>query len=197
MPEQMQWDMAHTALLVMDCENGILENIGADAEPLVDRIAGVLSAARSGGLQVFYVVVGFRPGYPEVSESNKFFAPIREQGRLVLGTEQTEVHAKLKPRPNEPVVVKHRVSGLYGTDLELLLRAKGIDTLILTGVATSGVILSTLRYAADADYRLFVVRDCCADRDAEVHRVLTEKVFPRQAQVLTAEELMTSLGTKA
>ncbi len=59
---------------------------------------------------------------------------------------------------------------------------------MLAGIATSGVVLSTLREAADKDFKITVLSDCCADRDEEVHRVLTTKVFPRQADVMTAEE---------
>jgi nicotinamidase-related amidase len=70
----------------------------------------------------------------------------------------------------------------------VLLRAADADTLILAGIATSGVVLSTLRQASDLDYRLTVLADACADADPEVHRVLTEKVFPRQALVTTTEE---------
>jgi nicotinamidase-related amidase len=64
----------------------------------------------------------------------------------------------------------------------------GINHLVLTGIATSGVVLSTLREAADKDYRITVLSDCCADRDEEVHRVLKVKVFPRQAEVILSEE---------
>ncbi|HXC06188.1 MAG TPA: isochorismatase family protein [Bacteroidia bacterium] len=65
--------------------------------------------------------------------------------------------------------------------------------MILTGVATSGVVLSTLREASDKDYRLTVLSDCCADRDEEVHRVLTTKVFIRQAEVMTVKEWVTKV----
>ncbi len=76
----------------------------------------------------------------------------------------------------------------------MILRANDIETIVMFGIATSGVVLSTLRHAADADYRLIVLKDCCSDRDAEVHRVLTEKVFPRQATVITAAEFLAALG---
>jgi nicotinamidase-related amidase len=99
-----------------------------------------------------------------------------------------------------PVVVLQGRAHLYeGGDLEPLrtpvraLRAAGADTLVLAGIATSGVVLSTLRQAADLDYRLTVLADACADRDEEVHRVLTEKVFPRQALVTTTDEWIASL----
>lgn len=70
----------------------------------------------------------------------------------------------------------------------MILRAQRVQTLVLAGIATSGVVLSTLRQAADMDYRLVVLRDGCADADEEVHRVLLDKVFPRQADVRTVDE---------
>jgi nicotinamidase-related amidase len=86
------------------------------------------------------------------------------------------------------IIDKRRVSAFSGSDLEVLLRANSIEHIILTGFATSGVVLSTLREAADKDYQITVLHDCCGDRDEEVHRVLTTKVFPRQAEVLSVEE---------
>jgi nicotinamidase-related amidase len=71
-------------------------------------------------------------------------------------------------------VVKHRISPLVGSDLETLLRANGIDTLVLAGVHTSGVVLSAVCHAGDLDYRLVVVRDCRADLDADVHAMLLD-----------------------
>jgi nicotinamidase-related amidase len=85
------------------------------------------------------------------------------------------------------------VSAFSGSDLDVLLRGVGADALILAGISTSGVVLSTLRQAADLDYRLTVLADACADRDPEVHRVLTEKVFPRQALVATTDEWIQTL----
>ena len=85
-------------------------------------------------------------------------------------------------------MTKRRVSAFAGSDLEVLLRGLGAGTLVLTGIATSGVVLSTLRQAADLDYRLVVLADACLDADPEVHRVLAEKVFPRQAEVLTVAQ---------
>ena len=79
-------------------------------------------------------------------------------------------------------MVKHRISPFIGTDLETpKLRANGVDTLVLAGVHTSGVVLSTVRHAGDLDYRLVVVRDCCADPDAQLHAILLESVIARQA----------------
>ncbi|HEU5466525.1 MAG TPA: isochorismatase family cysteine hydrolase, partial [Gemmatimonadales bacterium] len=91
-------------------------------------------------------------------------------------------------------VTKRRVSAFAGSDLDVVLRAGNTDTLILCGIATSGVVLSTVRQAADLDYRLIVLSDGCLDMDPEVHRVLTEKVFVRQADVKTIAEWMQEVG---
>jgi nicotinamidase-related amidase len=82
---------------------------------------------------------------------------------------------------------------MFGTDLAMILGARNVDTLILLGYATSGVVLSTTRYAADADYRLFIVEDCCADNDPAVHDFLCAKIFPRQADVVQSMDLIKAL----
>lgn len=118
-----------------------------------------------------------------MSTRNKAFAAaLASQGRASLAEEDeaTRIHPTLDPKPDDPVVVKKRVSAFAGSDLELLLRSLRTEHLVLTGIATSGVVLSTLREAADRDYELTVLHDACADVDDEVHRVLTEKVFPRR-----------------
>ncbi|HZU85176.1 MAG TPA: isochorismatase family cysteine hydrolase [Polyangiaceae bacterium] len=188
-------DPETTALLVMDFQTVVVEMIATDKEARLARAAALVEGARKAGMRIIYVVVGFRAGYPEVSPRNRWFAELRGSGRFVEGSAGTEVHAALAPNPGDVVVTKHRVSAFAGTDLDMTLRANGIDTLVLAGLATSGVVLSTVRHAADADYRLVVVEDCCGDRDAEVHRMLVEKVFPRQATVINSSELLAALGT--
>jgi nicotinamidase-related amidase len=100
----------------------------------------------------------------------------------------TQIHPAVGPEDGDVVVVKKRVSAFTGSDLEVVLRSLEVRSLVLTGIATSGVVLSTLRQAADLDYDLTVLADGCADADPEVHRVLTEKIFPRQASVITTKE---------
>jgi len=94
------------------------------------------------------------------------------------------IHPALGPEPDDILVTKHRVSGFAGTDLELLLRAKEIETIVLFGIATSGVVLSTLLQAGDADYRIVVIADCCADQDEELHEDPTVTVDPRWVAAL-------------
>lgn len=193
MAERLSIDAKTTALLVMDFQTLIVEGFADGKENLLARSSRLIAAARKAGMMVIYVVVGFREGHPEISLRNQSFGPIRNSGMFASGSAGTGVHPAVAPEPGEVVVTKHRVGAFFGTDLDMILRANGIDTLLLTGIATSGVVLSTLRHAADADYRSVVVSDCCSDRDDEVHRVLIEKVFPRQAHVVTCEDALAAV----
>lgn len=183
--------MANSALLVMDVQQGIVDRFGGG--DYLPRLREAVGAARAAGTPVVYVVIGFRAGYPEVSPDNKSFAALKERGGFLPDDAAARIHPDLAPEPGEIVVTKKRVSAFAGSDLELVLRAAGIRNLVLTGIATSGVVLSTVRQAADLDFGLTVLADGCLDADPEVHRVLTEKVFPRQAEVLTAEEWVKAL----
>ncbi len=104
-----------------------------------------------------------------------------------------DIHPAVAPQAADVVVTKRRVSAFSGSDLEMLLRSADVDHLVLTGIATSGVVLSTLRQAADLDFQLTVLSDACADADPEVHRVLMEKIFPAQAEVLSVAEWIAKL----
>jgi nicotinamidase-related amidase len=179
-------------LLVMDFQHGIVESIAGPS--VLDAASRAVKAARASEIPVMFVRVAFRPGYPEAAASNAAFAALAQRGdTMTQDHPATQVHDALEPRPDEPVVVKRRVSAFSGSDLDVLLRAAGADTLVLAGIATSGVVLSTLRQAADLDYRLIVLSDACTDRDPEVHRVLMEKVFPRQALVTATDEWIQTL----
>jgi nicotinamidase-related amidase len=171
----------------MDLQPGILSRYDMAGEYL-SRIDRAISAARQAGIRVIYVTVSFRAGRPEVSKRNKMFSSGATNTGFVTGDPSTAVHPAVAPAPGEVHVIKRRVSAFAGSDLEVVLRAGNIDTLVLCGVSTSGVVLSTLRQAADLDYRLFVLSDGCLDQDAEVHRVLTEKVFVRQADVMSIDQ---------
>jgi nicotinamidase-related amidase len=195
MAESLAFDPKTTAVVLMDFQQGIVPRLGDQAEGLLARAAAVLESARSAGALVAFVRVAFRPGYPEISARNQGFSALASAGGAYLvDSPETQIVAALAPRATEPVVVKRRVGAFGTTDLEPILRARNIETLVLLGVSTSGVVLSTVRHAADADYRLVVVSDGCADPDIEVHRVLMEKVFPRQAKVVTSDAVIAALG---
>jgi nicotinamidase-related amidase len=179
--------MAATVLLVMDVQRGVVERF-ADDPSYLERLSRAVTAARTAGIPVVYVRVGFRPGHPEISARNRSFSAVAASGGFAEGSPATEIHPAVAPRQGDLVVTKRRVSAFTGSDLGVVLRSLGAGTLVLTGIATSGVVLSTLRQAADLDYRLIVLADACLDADPEVHRVLTEKVFPRQADVCTVAQ---------
>lgn len=184
--------MTDMCLLTMDLQNGIAGSYGDDE--YLRRVASAQEAARQAGVPVVHVVVRFRDGYPEVNTDNRMFSRITESGALVEQQPSAEICPAVAPADGDVVVTKRRVSAFTGSDLDVVLRAYGAGHLVLAGVATSGVVLSTLREAADLDFRVTVLADGCLDRDQEVHRVLTERVFPVQATVTTVEEWTQSLG---
>jgi nicotinamidase-related amidase len=195
MPALSPVDPRSAALLVMDCQVDTLIRFmpAAQSAGVIARVPELLATARDAGMMVIHVVVAFRPGHPEVSPRNPLFSALKANGMAVAGSEGAAIHPAAAPREGEPIVIKHRISPFVGTDLETLLRSNGIDTLVLAGVHTSGVVLSTVRHAGDLDYRLVVVRDCCADPDAEVHAMMLDIVIAKQAAVITMSELAGAL----
>ncbi len=188
---------AKTALLIMDYENDILGMIPEDTRTaLVERAKTVLKEARQAKLTIIFVVVRFRNGYPEVNLQNKLFSSLKESGRLLERTVGAEIDSRVAPQHGDIVVTKRRVGAFSTTDLETILRSNNISRLVLFGISSSGVVLSTVRWAADMDYSLVVVSDLCADRDSEVNRVLMDKVFPRQAAVVTSNQFLKAIGAK-
>jgi nicotinamidase-related amidase len=177
----------------MDFQNAVVEMFGAPAVAALHRAAEAKAAARARAVPVIYVRVAFRDGSPEVSARNQSFAAIAGRGGFSLSDEATQIHETLKPEAGDVIVLKKRVSAFTGSDLDVVVRSLDVDHLVLTGVATSGVVLSTLREAADLDFRLTVLADACGDNDEEVHRVLSEKLFPRQATVVTVADWIAGL----
>ncbi|WP_420286903.1 cysteine hydrolase family protein [Enterobacter sp. BNK-9] len=181
----------NSALLVMDFQAIILDNFLPQdrAGDVVRNTASLISTARAAGVPVIYVSVGFRKGYPEVSQNNTIFSSIKENGIFMVDNESTAIHAEVAPAENEVVIVKRRVGAFSFTELEMVLRAQGIETLILTGVTTSGVVLSTVGQAFDLDYRLVVASDCCADPDHDTNLFLLEKILPQHSFVTSSSEI--------
>ena len=185
-------DPAHTALLVMDYQTGILGMI-EKPDALIANAQNAIGTVRSHGGHIGFVRVAFTEAdYDEIPERNKGFWSVKASGRS-FGTDSpvTAIDERIAPQDGDFVVRKTRVGAFSTTDLAQQLRRRGIDTLILAGISTSGVVLSTIRDAADHDYRLVVLADACADPQADVHTLLMEKVFPRQADVIMTAELDT------
>jgi nicotinamidase-related amidase len=183
-----------SALLIMDLQNVTVALLGEDAEEYLATLNRVAESARAAQIPVIYVRIAFRKGAPEMSPRNRLSERFGS-GALYESNPATRILGAVAPHDEDIIVTKRRVSAFSGSDLDVVLRSLQVDSLVLTGIATSGVVLSTLRQAADLDFRLTVLSDGCADSDPEVHRLLTAKVFPRQASVVTAKEWIESLDT--
>lgn len=190
----MAFDLKRAALLSMDLQAGVV-SIYVKDDGFIPRVAAVIEGARGAGLTIVHVKVGFRPNVPEANPRNRFLSAVKASPRHqeFFQGESGAIHPALTPAAGDLVVTKSRISAFAGTDLDLLLRARDIDTLILFGVATSGVVLSTFLVGVDADYEVLVIKDCCADLDAELHQTLLEKHFPRLGSVVSASEFQKML----
>ncbi len=166
-------DPTRTAILIMDFQQRIISNVASEPEAVVRNAASVLDAARAAGIPVIYIV---HRGGPFAE-----YAP------------DVELHQGVAPAQGERVITKTKPGPFSTTALDVTLREMGKDTLIVMGVATSGCVLSTVRWAVDVNYSFIVVSDACSDADPEVHRVLTEKVYPRQGTVINADEFLAAL----
>ncbi|KAJ6508702.1 isochorismatase hydrolase [Mycena sanguinolenta] len=183
--------MGKTALVLLDLQVGISALSSLDQtkfSEFLGRASTAARAARAAQHPVIYVTTGFRAGHPEIAVSNATFARAKAAGAFVMGDPSVAVHPDVAPQEGDISVVKRRVSAFGGSDFDAVLRGLGVDTLVLGGVATSGAVLSTVRQAADLDFKLTVLEDLCLDMEEEVHRVLVQKVFPRQATVISSEQ---------
>ncbi|MFM9373140.1 cysteine hydrolase family protein [Streptomyces sp. Da 82-17] len=179
--------MADSALVVMDVQRDVVE-IADDGSGYLSRLRRAIDGARAAGVPVIYVVMALRPGEGEVGPRNKPINHVVQAGLFTEGSPGTEIHPAVAPRPGDVVVTKRRGSAFSGSDFDLVLRSRGIHSLVLTGIATSGVVLATLWRAIDLDLGLTVLTDACLDTDPEVHRMLTEKLFPQWADTVTVDD---------
>jgi nicotinamidase-related amidase len=191
-------DPRRTALLVMDYQNAIVGRL-EDPGALLARMADAIALVRSHGGQVGYVRVAFDDeDFEAVPAHSRFADLVPRTGRAFHSdSPATAVHDQVAPEPGDITVRKTRVGAFSTTDLDEQLRKREIDTLILAGISTSGVVLSTVRDAADRDYQVFVLADASADRDPEVHEFLISRVFPAQAHILTIDGLGTLLAAQS
>ncbi|MGW1103406.1 cysteine hydrolase family protein [Streptomyces sp. NPDC002540] len=189
-------DPARTALLVMDYQPAMLALLpeGGDREALLGRVEGAIADVRAHGGTIAYVRVGFTEAdWDAIPAANKSFAPVARHRVMHHEDPAAAVHERLAPQDGDITVRKIRHGGLSTTDLDQRLRERGITTLVVSGISTSGVVLSTVIDAADRDYRLYVLSDGVADPDTEVHDVLLHRVLPARAHIIDTAELHTLL----
>jgi nicotinamidase-related amidase len=170
--------MKPTLFLVMDMMNDIVAEDGFNAKTygvqvsernVLAKTAKAIAAARKAGAKIGYVRVGFSSDYRECPPNSPIFSGARNNGIFQLGTKGTEVHPAVAPAPGDFDIVKHRVSPFYATSLEAILRANGIERIVLCGVSTNGVVHSGAREAHDRDYEVVILEDCCAGVTADEH----------------------------
>jgi len=188
----MKLDTKKTALLTLDMQKGILGFV-PDAEKVIPVAAKAVDFVRKKQFLIIHVGLGFSQGHPEIAEGETMFARVKQNNLFIRGTPSAEFHAAIA-RPEELVVYKQRVGAFSENELHMILRSRRIENLVFFGISTSGIVLSTLRRAFDLDFQCIVLKDACFDPDSEVHRVLTEKVFPRQATVLTVDAFIAEQG---
>ncbi|MEY4720757.1 MAG: hypothetical protein RIQ46_482 [Pseudomonadota bacterium] len=170
--------MKPTLFLVMDMMNDLVAEDGFSKATygvqvrergVLANAAPAIAAARAAGAKVGYVRVGFSPDYRECPPASPIFSGARANGIFQLGTWGTQVHPALAPQEGDFDIVKHRVSPFYGTSLEPILRANGIERIVMCGVSTNGVVHSGAREAHDRDYEVVILEDCCAGVTADEH----------------------------
>jgi nicotinamidase-related amidase len=183
-------DPSRTALLVMDYQPGILDRV-EDPDALAAKARAAIDTMREAGATIGYVRVAFTDEELEAMPDTAGMARVKAMpaGSMGADSSATQVDERVAPQEGDIIVRKKRVGAFGTTDLDEQLRARGVDTLVLAGISTSGVLLSTVRDGHDRDYRLFVLADASADPQPGFHEFLTEQLFPRQATVIDVADL--------
>jgi nicotinamidase-related amidase len=181
-------DPSRTALLVMDYQNGTIGRV-SDGAGLLAAVRETIELVRGAGGQIGYVRVGFADGEAPTGTMGSRIGAETARTTFHADAPGTQVHDEVAPQDGDIVVRKTRIGPFLTTDLDVQLRDRGIDTLLLAGISTSGVVLSTVRDGHDRDYRLIVISDLCADPEPDIHEFLVGRIFPRQAEVIDRAEL--------
>lgn len=194
--EHARIDPTRTALLVMDYQNGIVGMV-ENGQQLVSQAVDLIAGVRARGGTVAYVRVAFADGdldsAPASSGMARNATPER-RAAMHADSPTTQIADAIAPQDGDIVVRKQRVGAFSTTDLHEQLQARGIDTLLLAGISTSGCVHSTVLDAFDRDYRVIVLADACADPDPEVHRFLLQRVFTKRGEVIELAALDPLLG---
>lgn len=186
-PRPVDIDLRKTAVIVVDMQNdfvskgGLLARLGislAGMQDIVPRIRKALEVARQEGLPIVYLKMGYRPDLSDIGPADspmgaenrrarvgeKMRAPDGREGRLLVrDTWNTDIVEELKPQPSDSVIYKTRFSGFYNTELEAILKRRGVRTLIMMGGTTSVCVESTLRDAMFRDFTPVLLSDCTAE----------------------------------
>lgn len=169
--------MSKSALLVIDFINDIVNPDGklkscvayCEQHDVFSKANQAIAWAKQNTVPVIFVKVGFSKNYIECPKSSQVFSAAEQHGALTLGEWGTEFDTRINADQADAVIIKHRVSCFYNTDLETILKANNIDTILLAGVATEMAIVSAAREGLDRDYQMVVLEDACGGRDHAGH----------------------------
>jgi len=196
-------DPARTCLLLFDFLRGHVdreEEAGRRYAPVIANAAQLLDAARKARSMVAYARADHRADRTTsartLRDTDNRLRPLKPgdlAGSLPAitgGTWEADIVAALAPLEDEYVVPKHRWSAFHGTYLDLALRTRGVDTIVLCGGSTDVGIASTAFAARDLDYNLVIVPDACTSPEADNHEQLMRRVFPRMSRVRTTAQVL-------
>jgi nicotinamidase-related amidase len=187
-------DPKTSALLIQDMQNDIVKSdrpvVPMGGPALIANSVKLLEKARQVGMPVIYVQVVRRQDGRDAPRPALGSPAVAGGPALVEGTEGVRVVSELAPQPGDAVVTKHTTSPFNTTDIEVYLSRFGVNTLLLTGYSTTGVVEGSLRDARDKDYDCVVVRDCCAAGTEREHDTCMDIIFPRMAWVADADEVI-------
>ena len=161
---------------------------------ILGTISKLAAAGRAANVPIVHVRHAYRPDYADLPENIKFFRGMKKMQAMLDGTLGAEIHADLSPEPQDIVITKTRVSSFYASPLEGILSAQGLTHLVLTGIATDGVVEGTARDGADRGYYIIIPEDCCAATIEEAHRVILGGMLAALATVCTADDVIQALG---
>ena len=192
-----------TAILALDFVNDIVHSEGKFAarglpailaeQGTIGNTKKLLEATRGKGLIVIHVARRHRAGYPDQPCHTQLDQRVKTSEALLEDGWGAEFCDELKPQPGDIVIIKRRVDAFHGTDLNLILQARGIDTLVLTGVSTNFAVEGTARTAADAGYNVLIARDCVAAVTPELSAFSLNNILPTLATVTTSTEVIAVL----
>ncbi|MEV4123950.1 isochorismatase family cysteine hydrolase [Nocardia sp. NPDC049707] len=166
----------NTALIIGDIQRGITSNY-AFARQVVPPLTELLPRARAAGVLVVFVHIAFRANGADLPPGNAMYRSFFDAGdSFHEGSAGTEID--LPVTQDDVVVLKRRASAFAGTDLDLVLRARGVDTVAIAGVATGAMVAATCYDASDRGYEVTVLHDGCADSDPAMHDFFMNTVFP-------------------
>ncbi len=203
-------DPKRTAVLFFDMLNAYYR--GADSAtqgrmaPVVANCVRLMVAARGAGIPIFYAKADHRPDLADsvtlVTDTDQHLQPWpdpehprRFSPSARQGTWEGEVIQEISPQPGDYMIPKHRWSAFHQTHLELSLRTRGIDTIVLAGGSTDVGVASTAYSARDRDFNVVIVQDACIATQMDNHQQLMARIFPRMARVRTTDQVLEMMGT--